>query len=192
MSTDPFTKRAGESRTLRLNFGNQPEIAQQGDQLTGAPVVAVMDAPGSSGTVPTLGTAAICGPISALTLSAAGSGYTPGTYALAFAGGGSAALPSATGAYTVGPLSTNPTGAVTSLILTYTAVDFVVPPTVSFPSGGGTGAAATTTLRFDRVRVPVSGGIDNNSYSLKWTCATVAGSILEETTLLLVRPGPDP
>ncbi|MGB8644051.1 MAG: hypothetical protein WCF84_02350 [Anaerolineae bacterium] len=84
------------------------------------------------------GTATVKGQISPnTTITNQGSGYTNGTYALGFAGGGGTG---AAGTYTV-------TGnKVTSITITNGGQNYTSAPTLSFPSGGGSSAAATAAL----------------------------------------------
>lgn len=72
-----------------------------------------------------------------VTIVTAGSGYTNGTYALSFTGGGGSG---AAGTYTV-------TGnTVTSISISNRGTGYTSAPSVGFPSGGGTGATATAIL----------------------------------------------
>lgn len=75
---------------------------------------------------------------STLTVTNNGTGYTPGTYALGFSGGGGTG---AAGTYTIGI-----GGGVTGYSITNNGSGYTSAPAVSFPSGGGTGAAATANL----------------------------------------------
>lgn len=87
--------------------------------------------------------------VHSITLTTAGSGYTNGTYALGFSGGGGSG---ATGTYTVTG------GVVTSLYLTTEGSGYTSPPTITFPSGGGTLAAASARINaipFPHVPTPV-------------------------------------
>lgn len=78
------------------------------------------------------------GGVTGFTLTAGGSGYAAGTYALGItASPGSA---DATGTYTCAG------GVVTTLTLTYGGLYYVTAPTITFPSGGGTSAAATAGI----------------------------------------------
>lgn len=83
-------------------------------------------------------TAGTLAPSATFTITNVGSGYTPGTYALGFAGGGGTG---AAGTYTIGAGGTLASIAVTNVGSGYTSA-----PTLSFPSGGGTLAAATATM----------------------------------------------
>lgn len=87
-----------------------------------------------------------------ISITNGGTGYTPGTYALGFAGGGGAG---AAGTYTV-------TGsAVTSITISNYGSGYSSAPTVSFPSGGGSAAAATAYLnQFPTPHVPTPTIID--------------------------------
>lgn len=71
------------------------------------------------------------------TITAAGSGGTPGSYALGFAGGGGTG---ATGTYTIGA-----GGTVTAISITAGGSSYTSAPTLSFPSGPA-GATATATI----------------------------------------------
>ena len=75
--------------------------------------------------------------IHSLVLTAAGTGFTDGTYALTFTGGGGTG---AAGTYTV------VSGVVTSLSLTTEGSEYTSTPTITFTLGGGTGATATCSL----------------------------------------------
>jgi hypothetical protein len=70
-------------------------------------------------------------------LTAGGTGYTNGTYALSFTGGGGTG---AAGTYTV------TTNTVTSITISNYGSGYTSPPTIGFPSGGGTNAAAVATI----------------------------------------------
>jgi len=72
------------------------------------------------------------------TITNAGSGGTPGTYALSFSGGGGTG---ATGTYTIGA-----GGTVTSISITAGGSSYTSAPTLSFPLGSVSGAAATATI----------------------------------------------
>lgn len=87
--------------------------------------------------------------IHSITLTAAGSGYTDGTYALSFTGGGGTG---AAGTYTVSG------NVVTSISLTSEGSGYTSPPTIGFPSGGGTGATAGCSINaipFPHIPVPI-------------------------------------
>lgn len=72
-----------------------------------------------------------------ITITAGGTGFTPGTYAASFSGGGGTG---AAANYTV-------TGtAVTSITITNFGTGYSSAPSISFPLGGGTGASASVTL----------------------------------------------
>lgn len=75
--------------------------------------------------------------IHSITITAAGSGYTNGTYALSFTGGGGTG---AAGTYTVSG------NVVTSISLTAEGSGYTSTPTIGFPSGGGTGATAGCSI----------------------------------------------
>lgn len=90
--------------------------------------------------------------VKSLTLTAAGSGFTDGTYSLGFSGGGGTG---AAGTYTVVG------GVVTSLSLTTGGSGYTTPPIISFPSGGGTGATATAAINsFPTPHIPTPTFID--------------------------------
>jgi hypothetical protein len=75
--------------------------------------------------------------VHSITLTSGGAGYTNGTYALGITGTGTGA----TGTYTVTG------GAVTAVALTAVGSGYTAPPTITFPSGGGTtGAVASASL----------------------------------------------
>ena len=87
--------------------------------------------------------------IHSITLTAAGSGYTNGTYALSFTGGGGTG---AAGTYTVSG------NVVTSISLTSEGSGYTSTPTIGFPSGGGTGATAGCSINaipFPHIPVPI-------------------------------------
>lgn len=87
--------------------------------------------------------------IHSITLTAAGSGYTNGTYSLSFTGGGGTG---AAGTYTVAG------NVVTSLSLTSVGSGYTSTPTIGFPSGGGTGATAGCSINaipFPHIPVPI-------------------------------------
>ena len=87
-----------------------------------------------------------------VTITAGGSGYTNGTYALSFSGGGGSG---AAGTYTVTD------GTVTSTTMTDFGTGYTSEPTVSFPSGGGTGASGLVTLNiFPSPHIPTPTFID--------------------------------
>lgn len=89
--------------------------------------------------------AAIATRVGSVTLTAAGSGYTDGTYDLSFSGSGSGA----SGTYTVSG------GVVSSLSLDTNGTGYSTAPTVSFPSGGGSGASATALLDANLTAYPL-------------------------------------
>ena len=81
------------------------------------------------------------GGVSGAVITAGGSGYAAGTYALGIAGGSGAG---AAGTYTCSG------GAVTSISITNQGDGYnTTAPTLSFPSGGGSNAAATATIILD-------------------------------------------
>lgn len=87
--------------------------------------------------------------IHSITLTAAGSGYTDGTYLLSFTGGGGTG---AAGTYTVSG------NVVTSISLTSEGSGYTYTPTIGFPSGGGTGATAGCSINaipFPHIPVPI-------------------------------------
>jgi len=87
--------------------------------------------------------------IHSITLTAAGSGYTNGTYALSFTGGGGTG---AAGTYTVSG------NVVTSISLTSEGSGYTSTPTIGFPSGGGTKATAGCSINaipFPHIPVPI-------------------------------------
>lgn len=87
--------------------------------------------------------------IHSITLTAAGSGYTDGTYSLSFTGGGGTG---AAGTYTVSG------NVVTSISLTSEGSGYTSTPTIGFPSGGGTGATAGCSINaipFPHIPVPI-------------------------------------
>jgi hypothetical protein len=88
-----------------------------------------------------------------VTITAAGSGYTNGTYNLTFSGGGGGT--GAAGTYTVTD------GIVTSTSITNEGSGYTVEPTVAFNFGGGTGASALVTLNiFPSPHIPTPTFID--------------------------------
>lgn len=72
------------------------------------------------------------------TITGAGSGGTPGTYALGVTGGNGTGF---AGTYTIGG-----GGTVTNITITNHGYNYTVAPSLSFPSGGITGASATANL----------------------------------------------
>ena len=94
---------------------------------------------GGSDTTPRLTAALAAGAISHITLVAGGTGFAIGTYALGFAGGGGSG---AAGTYTV----TSTGGPVVAINLTSSGTGYTTAPAISFPSGGGLGAAAVALL----------------------------------------------
>jgi len=87
--------------------------------------------------------------IHSITLTAAGSGYTDGTYSLSFTGGGGTG---SAGTYTVVG------NVVTSLSLTSVGSGYTSTPTIGFPSGGGAGATAGCSINaipFPHIPVPI-------------------------------------
>lgn len=93
------------------------------------------------------------GGVTGFGLTAGGTGYAAGTYALGITGGGGTG---ATGTYTVTG------GAVTSLALTAQGSGYTSAPAISFPSGGGANAAATAGIllanTFDIINLTVHWG----------------------------------
>jgi len=75
--------------------------------------------------------------IHSIQLTTGGSRYTNGTYSLGFSGGGGTG---AAGTYTVVG------NVVTSVSLSSSGSGYTSPPTISFPSGGGSGAVAACSL----------------------------------------------
>lgn len=75
---------------------------------------------------------------STLTVTNTGTGYTPGTYALGFSGGGGTG---AAGTYTIGI-----GGSITSTAISNNGSGYTSASTVAFSSGGGSSAAATAHL----------------------------------------------
>jgi len=119
----------GSTGHIGLLLGNSSTL---GDYLfvtegTGAWII------NTSGTV----TQILDSSIHSITLTAAGSGYTNGTYALSFTGGGGTG---AAGTYTVSG------NVVTSISLTAEGSGYTSTPTIGFPSGGGTGATAGCSI----------------------------------------------
>lgn len=78
------------------------------------------------------------GGVTGFDLTAGGSGYADGTYALGI--GASPGGATATATYTCED------GEVTSISLTYTGLYYATAPAITFPSGGGSGAAATAGI----------------------------------------------
>lgn len=72
------------------------------------------------------------------TINSAGTGGTPGTYALGVSGGNGTGF---AGTYTIGG-----GGTVTAITITDNGYDYTVAPTLAFPSGGISGASATANL----------------------------------------------
>ncbi len=93
-------------------------------------------------------------------ISAAGSGYTNGTYALGFSGGGGSG---AAGTYTVSG------NAVTAISLTAAGDSYTSTVTLVFASGGGSGAAGTVEPMFDYIG---------------WQMATATGQVLPIDSLV--------
>lgn len=117
----------GASATLSLYTGSPP--ASPDITAPGTKLAALTCASGSFGAV-TLG-------VGSVLVTAGGSGYAQGTYNLSFTGGtGSGAA----GTYTVGS-----GGIVISTTITANGA-YTVAPTVTFPSGGGSGAAGQVAL----------------------------------------------
>lgn len=80
---------------------------------------------------------AVTNGVGSVAISSGGSGYAQGTYALAFSGG--------TGSGAVGTYTVDGSGKVVSTAITNTG-SYTAAPTVSFPSGGGSGAAGGVAL----------------------------------------------
>lgn len=78
------------------------------------------------------------GTLESVVITNPGSGYTPGTYALGITGGGGTG---GAGTYTVDSSDT-----VVSAVITTPGSGYTGTPTISFPSGGGTGATGFATL----------------------------------------------
>ena len=76
--------------------------------------------------------------VQSVIISNPGSGYTPGMYSLGFSGGGGSG---AAGTYTV-----DGTGTVVSTNITSGGTGYTSTPTVSFPSGSGSGASGVASL----------------------------------------------
>lgn len=85
----------------------------------------------------------VAGTVQSVLVTNPGSGYTAGTYALGFSGG---AGTGAAGTYTVDATLT-----VISTEITNNGSGYTGSPTVSFPSGGGTGAAGVAILSAGKV-----------------------------------------
>lgn len=125
----------------------------------------------------TIGTCTTAGEVSALTLSAGGSGYTNGTgYALGFSGG--TPTTAATGTFDV------VSGAVTNLQLTGGGSGYDEIPAISFPgAGAGTGASGTATLIAKCcVVLPASGSYDVSVAKAGYTTYTTTGVSVTGTT----------
>ena len=90
---------------------------------------------------PTSRTASITGwlnRVASVTTNNAGSGGTPGTYALGVSGGNGSAF---AGTYTIGG-----GGTITAITITNPGYGYTVAPSLAFPSGSITGASATANL----------------------------------------------
>ena len=123
-----------------------------------------------------------------VTLDAVGSGYTPGTYALGFTGGGGSG---AAGTYTV-------TGTTVAYItMTTYGTGYSSAPAISFPSGGGSGASGTTTLNsFPSPHIPSATFIDGYIVLAKgsdvYTCDLDQPSRWSSNNFLSAEMFPDP
>jgi hypothetical protein len=90
--------------------------------------------------------------IRSIVISAAGSGYTNGTYSCTFTGGDGSGLAAT---YTV------TTNKVTSINITNRGTGYTSSPVVNFPSGGGTGASAIANVNaFPSPHIPIPTFID--------------------------------
>jgi hypothetical protein len=105
-----------------------------------------------------------------ISITDGGTGYTPGTYALGFSGGGGSA---AAGTYTV-------TGTtVESITISNYGTGYTSAPAVSFPSGGGSAAAAIAYLNsFPTPHIPTPTVIDG--YLLLPQRSDVYNCVLDE------------
>jgi hypothetical protein len=83
----------------------------------------------------------VFGGVTGVNITAGGSGFANGTYALVFTGGDGAG---AAGKYTCN------NGAVVSATITAQGAGYTVAPTPTFPSGGGTSAAGVTGIISDK------------------------------------------
>jgi len=120
-----FTTSGGAVQSIALTAG--------GANYTGAPTVS-FPIPGSGASI----TATLSGTaVNSLSVSPGGSGYVPGTYPLAFSGGGGSG---AQATYTV-----NASGVVASTTLIAGGTGYTSPPTVSLPTGSGAVAVAAIT-----------------------------------------------
>lgn len=109
--------------------------------------------------------------IRSIVITAAGSGYTNGTYNCSFTGGGGGTGAAAT--YTVSG------NIVTAINITNAGTGYTSAPTVAFPSGGGTGATATVNLNaFPTPHVSVPTFIDG--YLLLAKGSDVYNCVLDE------------
>ena len=110
--------------------------------------------------------------IRSCSVTAGGSGYTNGTYALGISGGSGSGF---TGTYTV-------TGnAVTSITITNSGSGYTSAPTLSFPSGGGTGASGLAYLNaFPSPHIPTPTFVDG--YIILPQRSDVYNCILDEPT----------
>lgn len=123
-----------------------------------------------------------------ITLTAGGSGYTNGTYALSLSGGGGSG---AAGTYTVAG------NVVVSIEVTALGTGYTSAPTVSFPSGGGTGATAEATLNsFPVPHIPSATFIDGYIVVAKgsdvYTCDLDEPSKWSSNNFLSAEMFPDP
>lgn len=105
-----------------------------------------------------------------ISITNGGTGYTPGTYSLGFAGGGGSG---AAGTYTITGSS------VAYITISNYGTGYSSAPTVSFPSGGGSAAAATAYLnQFPTPHIPTPTIIDG--YVLLAKGSDVYNSVLDE------------
>ena len=163
-ATGTFTTSGGAVVSATLTSG--------GSSYTSAPSI-TFPIPGSGGAITATESG---GSVMSLTIGSGGSGYVPGTYPLAFSGGGGGSGAQAT--YTVNasgviasttlvaggtgygsnPTVTIPTGsgasavasltagAVASVTITNAGTNLIGTPTLTFVGGGGTGATAVATV----------------------------------------------
>lgn len=109
------------------------DLTAGGANYTGSPAIA-FPIPGSGGAI----TATLSGTaVNALAITNGGSGYVPGTYPLAFSGGGGTG---ATAIYTV-----NSSGVIASTLITAGGTGYTSDPTVIIPTGSGAVAVASIT-----------------------------------------------
>jgi hypothetical protein len=120
-----FTTSGGVVQSVLLTGG--------GANYTGSPTVSFpISGSGAAITATESG-----GAVNSLTIVTGGSGYVPGTYPLAFSGGGGTG---ASATYTV-----NPSGVVASTTITAGGTGYTSGPTVTIPTGGGAVAIAAIT-----------------------------------------------